>query len=248
MPKRPEKFLFPLCDSEKIRHRAECAKFSSGKCVVCNLPSACTICYQCQNKGFVNKSNTNIPLLGVETNSEDILLHTIFINGEIPEIRLKYFLVSLKKTKRNGIIWTDSKYTEKLKFEISKHRLQQHCDVVSVEQLYLDYIRDNTTSYLGKKIKYSLINIIKKETSSYFNRIAYATDILRIIILQLYGGLYLDSNIRCITRVNLFSGQLSICSKAGVMSIYRGSDGHKADDVAADSHSLYSLQQYKPNI
>ena len=245
--KRP--ILSPLNMPPKSNRLLEqsIAQYEYGKCLICNTPSPFyNICIKCVSIGFVRRQDNMNPL-GFINNS--LIIHTVHIGANMPEVRLKGFLQSLKLIGAKGIIWTDSRNIMKLDYEVSKCGFSNICDIRNIESLSRDFLNEeNTLTYLNCTIKRRILSFMRAELNSTFGKIAYAVDILRMIILQQYGGFYIDSNVRIVEKNKQdvdYSNQK--ISSSGVMYLDRNGYGQTAENISASSYVLYEQLTTKPD-
>ncbi len=194
--------------------------------------------------GFINKRCTTN-----ETQNSNLInqvLHTIHISSVIPEVRLTGFLQSLKQTKMLGILWTDRRNIRHIKHEVLRYQNQITCEVMDIDDLLNNFTqRNNNFSFLDISIRSRIVHFLRSELLSRHGRAAYATDILRMIVLQQYGGLYIDSNIRCISKT---SHDQQDYKNANVMYLAREGNGHHANQIGAQNYKLYNALLQKPDI
>ncbi|APC96378.1 glycosyltransferase [Francisella frigiditurris] len=250
--KRPRpNFTFNIetCAQVAERHRIEEDKalYESGKCLICNdnLSEAnLNICTPCTLLGFEDHI-VSTDHLGVRGSK---LIHTIHIVSEMPEIRLKGFLQSLILSNFKGIIWTDLKNMKSLEYVLSSYKLSNKCEIKNIEILLNNFLdKNNSLTYLNYKTKKSILGFIQAELNSVFGKVAYAVDILRMIVLQQYGGFYIDSNVRILKREIQTVNHLGKEQRhSGIMYLGRGDVSHNAEEADATSYKLYEKLRTKP--
>ena len=199
-------------------------KYFESNCILCNseiktdinkLKYTTEICTNCNQLGFSSKTLSPVrignkqiidlkSITGLSLNKR--IIHTFYLGKEVPKQLQLYFLSNLKKLNAEGIFWVDDEKKElvnkTLQILSSNTSPPIKFAVRTTSDLLNEFKNHTNCSYLNKKIRNEIIQMIFNENSGYFKKTAYSTDILRIIALLLHGGLYLDANIRISEKIS----------------------------------------------
>lgn len=188
-----------------------------GLCIICNNKLISEkyrdVCSNCVKLGFKSKSlllSNKIKYNKIRKISEisgviplKPVFHSIYLGKAIPEHFLNYFLININYLNTTGILWVDDDIIGKI-FHILliKTRNQKiNFEVKKISSLIHCFLHQENCSFLGITLRKQIIQMIYEERYGKYSKIAYAVDILRIIVLLLYGGLYLDINIKVMNKL-----------------------------------------------
>ncbi|MDA0911975.1 MAG: hypothetical protein O2809_10565 [Proteobacteria bacterium] len=168
----------------------ESATLVDGKCVICHNDTAEFICHRCESKGFSSTPSSDY-LSKYENHT--MFLHTVHI-GNIPRARLTSFARICRNTQTRGILWTDKRNALRIQSEINTMS-GGLCEVKTISSLAKEFCSKDYPCRLTPYVRSLIVSIAERECIGNFRRIASAVNILRLIALHRYGGLYFDSNV-----------------------------------------------------
>ena len=210
-----------------------------GLCVICNYNSSLHVCSSCEKIGFYNKISHS--LIGFPNN---IIIHRVYMGQNIPEHLILNIVQTTLILPFQTILWLDDSLIHKHQYDFSNIK---NLEIKSISSLLIEFIQDKKYSYLNQYIKTEVKNMIITESTGIYKKIAYAIDCIRLIVLQLYGGLYLDSNIKILTSPKNYlrsSQQIHEPLPAGVKFIGRNRAQVSPEEVCVTLSKLYDIQKH----